>query len=286
MTKNLSETQRYDEVAAAAAAVVIGHYSTSFSLATRLFGPRVRSHVRNIYALVRIADEIVDGPGRGATADAAALRTMIDALEKETLSAVASGFSTDLIVHAFAHTARECGINEGLIRPFFESMRTDIDVTVHDASSHERYVYGSAEVVGLMCLQVFLNAGRPRTGSAPAHLTAGARRLGAAFQDINFLRDSVHDRRVLGRDYLGGDDPAARDEVMRRIRQDLNSAARVIPDLPRDCRKAVILAHQLFSVLAKRIETHPSERASVPTRVKILIAIRTLLGAKASEVPA
>lgn len=286
MSRALSDTERYDETASAAAAVVIGHYSTSFSLATRMFGPRVRPHVRNVYALVRIADEIVDGPGRGACRDAEALRALIDSLERETLSAVASGFSTDLIVHAFAQTARESGITEGMIRPFFESMRTDIDVTAHDPRSHDTYVYGSAEVVGLMCLQVFLNAGYHRTRTAPAHLAAGARRLGAAFQDINFLRDSAHDRQVLGRDYVGADDPAQREEVLRRIRRDLNAAARVIPDLPRDCRRAVILAHQLFSALTRRLEANPTERASVPTSAKALIAVRALLGGTAVEVAA
>lgn len=284
MSKPITEAERYDRAACAAASVVIRHYSTSFSLATRLFGPRVRTHVRNIYALVRIADEIVDGPGRSCGGDDTALAARLDALERDTLDAVGSGFSADLIVHAFAGTARECGISEGLIRPFFDSMRTDISTTAHDAGSHDRYVYGSAEVVGLMCLQVFLNAGYHRDRQAPAHLRAGARRLGAAFQDINFLRDAAHDRDVLGRDYLGAGDPAQREQALRRIRRDLNAAARVIPDLPADCRRAVIVAHQLFSTLARRLESAPEERASVPNHRKALIALRALLGGGVSEV--
>ena len=284
--KEATDAERYDAVARAAALVVIDRYSTSFTLATRLLGPRVRDHVRTVYALVRIADEIVDGPGRAAAGDAAGLRRLVDAFESETIAAVASGFSTDLIIHAFASTARECDIQEGLIRPFFDAMRTDVTVTKHDAASHGTYVHGSAEVVGLMCLQVFLNAGRHRTLTAPAHLRAGARHLGAAFQDINFLRDADHDRQVLGRDYLGGDDAAVRAATLDRIRRDLNVAARAIPDLPPDCRRAVVAAHQLFAALARRLEAGESGRASVPSSHKALIALRASFGGTAREVTA
>ncbi len=84
---------------------------------------------------------------------------MLDGLETETLDAIERGFSANLVVHAFAQTARECGIGADLVRPFFASMRTDLTTARHDAASHDEYVYGSAEVVGLMCLQVFVNAG-------------------------------------------------------------------------------------------------------------------------------
>ena len=286
MTPALTASERYDAVARAAAIVVISHYSTSFALATRLFGPRVRDDVRVVYALVRIADEIVDGPGRNSTSDRAGLQRLVDDFEAETLAAVACGFSTDLVIHAFARTARACGIHEGLIRPFFASMRTDIDVTTHDSTSHAEYVYGSAEVVGLMCLQVFMNAGKNQSLPAPAHLAAGARRLGAAFQDINFLRDAAHDNHELGRDYLGADEPAVRVQTLERIRHDLNAAARVIPDLPPDCRRAVVAAHQLFAALARRLEAGTDGRASVPTSRKALIAVRASLGGTAREVAA
>nr|BFF11902.1 hypothetical protein GCM10025699_32050 [Microbacterium flavescens] len=220
----------YDRTARDAAATVISRYSTSFSLACRLLGPRPRPHVRDVYALVRVADEIVDGPAEAAGLSPEAAGRVLDELETETLAAVESGFSANLVVHAFAGTARECGIGGDLIRPFFASMRTDLSTSRHDGASHDAYVYGSAEVVGLMCLQVFVNAGAPHPIAPSAELVDGARRLGAAFQDVNFLRDLDHDATALGRDYLDLDSPgSSRTAVLDRIDADLAAAARSSP---------------------------------------------------------
>lgn len=271
----------YDTAAQDAAAAVITAYSTSFGLATRLLGPRPRPHVRNIYALVRVADEIVDGPAEEAGVDPAAERAILDDLESETLSAIGRGFSANLIVHAFARTARECGVGEDLIRPFFASMRTDLQTARHDAASHDDYVYGSAEVVGLMCLQVFVNAGAPHPTAPDAELVDGARRLGAAFQDVNFLRDLHHDEDALGRDYLGlAAGSATRVQVLDRIDADLAAAAAVIPKLPSDCRRAVTAAHDLFAALSLRLrrDSKPAERVRVPDAVKATLAARAWLG--------
>ena len=271
----------YDKTAQDAAAAVIAAYSTSFGLATRLLGPRPRPHVRNIYALVRIADEIVDGPAAAAGLDSDAERAVLDELENETMAAIERGFSSNLVVHAFARTARECGVDDSLIGPFFSSMRTDLQTARHDAASHDDYVYGSAEVVGLMCLQVFVNAGAPRPVAAPAALVDGARRLGAAFQDVNFLRDQHHDEDALGRDYLGlGSGASSRVEVLDRIDGDLAAAAAVIPDLPADCRRAVTAAHDLFASLSMRLrrDASPGARVRVPDSVKATLAARAWMG--------
>lgn len=270
----------YDKTARDAAAAVIAAYSTSFGLACRMLGPRPRPHVRNIYALVRVADEIVDGPAvaAGLTADEAG--AVLDALEVETYRAIDRGFSANLIVHAFAATARECGIDDDLVRPFFASMRTDLTTATHDGASHDEYVYGSAEVVGLMCLQVFVNAGRPRPVAVPSALVDGARRLGSAFQDVNFLRDRDHDEDALGRDYLGLDSGATRADVLDRIDADLAAAAAVVPALPADCRRAVTAAHDLFSALSQRLRRSGDTpgRVRVPDAVKAGIAARAMLG--------
>jgi len=270
----------YDRCAADAAASVIAAYSTSFALATRLLGPRVRAGVRNVYALVRIADEIVDGAAETAGMPARTQRLLLDSYEAETLAATARGFSTDLVVHAFARTARECGIGPDLVRPFFASMRTDLDQRVHDVASHEQYVYGSAEVVGLMCLRVFVSAGRDTPVTPDPDLIEGARRLGAAFQDINFLRDEADDRLRLGRDYLGvAAGLTTRDDVLRRIDADLDAAAATIPRLPADCRKAVTVAHGLFAELTDRLRTQDAQtRVSVPAPVKAAVAARAVAG--------
>ncbi|WP_412946509.1 phytoene/squalene synthase family protein [Microbacterium sp. 179-B 1A2 NHS] len=271
----------YDVTAQAAAASVIRAYSTSFGMATRLLGPRVRGHVRNVYALVRVADEVVDGAAEDAGLPVEAQRTVLDDLEAETLAAMASGFSSNLIVHAFALTARECAITPDHVRPFFASMRTDLERTSHDDASHDDYVYGSAEVVGLMCLQTFVNAGRPgRPVPADETLVTGARRLGAAFQDINFLRDHADDAERLGRDYVGVGDPARRAALLDRIDADLDAAAATVPLLPRDCRAAVATAHGLFASLARRLREAGATdaRIRVPNAVKATIAARSAAG--------
>ncbi len=270
----------YDRCAQDAAASVIATYSTSFALACRLLGPRVRSHVRGVYALVRVADEIVDGAAEQAGLPPVTQRLLLDEFEAATLTAIARGFSTDLVVHSFALTARECGIGADLIRPFFASMRTDLTRTQHDADSHDAYVYGSAEVVGLMCLQVFVNAGRAQPHAPDAALVDGARRLGAAFQDVNFLRDLADDRGRLGRDYLGIDGGAlTRADILARIDGDLDAAAKAIPALPADCRRAVTTAHGLFAELARRLRDDDGDhRVSVPTPVKATIAARAIAG--------
>jgi len=272
----------YDTAADDAAAAVIAAYSTSFGMATRLLGPRARTHVRNIYALVRVADEIVDGPAMEAGLDAAGAATLLDALHDETMAAIDRRFSSNLVVHAFARTARECVIGADLIDPFFASMRTDLTVATHDDASHDSYVYGSAEVVGLMCLQVFVNADQVPPPGASSELVDGARRLGAAFQDVNFLRDLDHDEAALGRDYLGiatGDHD--REAVLDRIDADLAAAAAVIPQLPADCRRAVTAAHDLFAELSRRLRADPAPtaRVRVPDIVKAGLIARALVGA-------
>ena len=184
-------------------------------------------------------------------------------------------------MHAFARTARECGIGEAQIRPFFASMRTDLLTARHDAASHDDYVYGSAEVVGLMCLQVFVNAGAQHPAVPDAELVDGARRLGAAFQDVNFLRDLHHDEDALGRDYLGLASGASdRIAVLDRIDADLAAAAAVIPRLPADCRRAVTAAHDLFAALSLRLrrDSASEERVRVPDAVKATLAARAWLG--------
>ncbi len=215
----------YDRVASASAAAVIRGYSTSFGWACRLLAEPVRTHVRNVYALVRVADEIVDEPDGGwADGDRGAA---LDALEAETYAALRTGRSANLVVHAFAVTARRSGIDRSLVEPFFRSMRADLSVTTHDAESYRDYVHGSAEVVGLMCLRVFVDG----DDAAYERLAPAAARLGAAFQKLNFLRDVAEDHGMRGRSYLPGVDCSAltdadRDDVLDDIDDDLAVARR------------------------------------------------------------
>jgi 15-cis-phytoene synthase len=280
---------RLDRVAAASAAQVISGYSTSFGWATRLLAEPDRTHVRVVYALVRVADEIVDevDPTWSRQERAEAL----DRLHAEVGEAIRTGRGGgNLVVHAFATTARRYGIGPELVDPFFDSMRADLDVAVHDAASLARYVHGSAEVVGLMCLRVFVGGPGVDSGDADvaySRLHDGAVRLGAAFQKVNFLRDLAADHDGLGRTYLLGSDPTAltdarRDELCDDIDADLAAAAVAIGRLPARSRRAVAAAHGLFAELNARLRTTPAAtlattRVRVPDVVKARIVARAVL---------
>ncbi|MFK0040492.1 phytoene/squalene synthase family protein [Paenarthrobacter sp. NPDC090517] len=287
----------FTRTAERAANQVISAYSTSFGLACRLLGSRHRQHVRNIYALVRVADELVDGvtaeAGLSYQEQCEALKHFID----ETHRAVKLGYSSDLIIHAFAQTARTAGIDDSLIDPFFDSMRMDLGERTDflernaappaplrfDADAHDGYVHGSAEVVGLMCLRVFMRDENIDDGDAAA-LEHGASRLGAAFQNINFLRDLADDTTRLGRSYLGtADHLEDRDRMgwVSTIRAQLADANAVIPMLPRDARAAVRSALALFQALTDRIEQTTVDelyrsRVRVPDPVKAGLAARAV----------
>lgn len=282
--------QRYGHAAATAAATVVGEYSTSFARACRLLREPVRGHVRTVYGLVRIADEIVDAADLDLSDEQRA--AYLDALEADTIAALDTGFSTNLVVHAFAATAREHGIGPDLVHPFFASMRTDLHAARHDEASLDAYVYGSAEVVGLMCLRVFVgapDAGPELAAHGYERLAPGARRLGAAFQKVNFLRDLAADQDQLGRQYLPGTafgtlTDAQRDAALDDIDADLAAAAPAIAALPRSSRRGVRAAHDLFSALSARLRATPAERIArervrVPAPTKALVVARTLLPA-------
>lgn len=280
--------ERYGRAAARSSAVVIGQYSTSFGLAVRLLPAGTRIHIRNVYALVRLADEIVDGVAAAAGVPAERIAAALDELEADTYRAMASGWSTNLVVHAFATTARAVGIERAIVTPFFTSMRMDLERASHTDASFEAYVDGSAEVVGLMCLRAFVAAGPPRTPEQLAVLESGARSLGAAFQKVNFLRDLAADSEGLGRAYFPGVDVAHLDEATKTrlladIDADLAAAAASLPLLERGPRRAVALAHGLFAELADRIRTTPADtlrttRIRVPDPTKARLAALAVAG--------
>jgi phytoene synthase len=270
----------YDAAAARVAAAVVDEYSTSFGWACRLLGPDVREHVRAIYALVRIADEIVDDVDASLTT--AERAELLDGFERATALAVRRGHSTDLVVHGFARTARRFGIGPVLVDPFFASMRTDLSVREHDAESMAVYVHGSAEVVGLMCLRVFLGG----DDDAYEQLAPGAARLGAAFQKVNFLRDLADDLDARGRAYFPGVhgdlDDATRDVLLDDVDADLAAASVAIDRLPRSSRLAVRVAHDLFAELSRRLRATPAaelrqRRVRVPDHAKARLVAKAVL---------
>ena len=279
----------YTNASEKAASAVIEAYSTSFGTAVSLLAPKYRQHVANIYALVRVADEVVDGSAAeakeaGGSVDPA---VAIDELEKEVYRSLRARYSTNLIVHAFAKTANEAGIGRDLIKPFFDSMRTDLWKTKHDQRSFEQYIYGSAEVIGLMCLKVFM-IGENYSNPDIATMTNGARALGAAFQKVNFLRDLAADNKGLGRSYFPGLDPKSltnekRDELVADIRKDLKVAAKSIRILPKGAQRAVGTAQMLFQVLNDLISITPASklmttRIRVPDWYKLVMVVRVIFG--------
>lgn len=275
----------YGSVAEQTASLVIRRYSTSFGLAARLLGPAVRQPVENIYALVRVADEIVDGGADEAGLDPVIAGRLLDEFERQTERAMQEGYSSDLVVHAFAATARAAGFGPELTAPFFASMRMDLTKTEYDRAGFERYVYGSAEVVGLMCLRVFVrDTDRVYTDAELATLEAGARALGSAFQQVNFLRDLAADVQTLGRSYFPGLDvrdfrDEQKNELLDDIDGELHVAALSLPLLPTSSRRAVATAHGLFAELSTRLRATPaasllSTRVRVPDPVKLRIAAR------------
>ncbi|MHA7262004.1 phytoene/squalene synthase family protein [Arthrobacter sp. TMN-37] len=285
--------ERYNAAARKTSAEVIRCYSTSFGLACRLLDGPTRARIEAVYALVRVADEVVDGPAAAAGLAPQQVEAMLDALESETETALETGYSANLVVHAFALTARDTGIGPDLTRPFFASMRADITQREHTPESFSRYVYGSAEVVGLMCVKAFL-ADRAVDPVQEKVLADGAQHLGAAFQKINFLRDLAEDFSTLGRSYFPGIRPGNFTEqdkhrLLDDIDEDLRISLASLPGLPPAPRRAVALAQALFTELAVRLRRTPAHellraRIRVPNTVKMRILARTLAGGAAPEI--
>jgi 15-cis-phytoene synthase len=277
----------YTRVAQETASGVIRRYSTSFGLASAILDAATRQHIENIYSLVRLADEIVDGVAYEAGVSVERAGELLDALEADTEEAMESGYSTNLIVHAFAHTAKSVGITPELTRPFFHSMRMDLTDTVHTEESFALYVYGSAEVVGLMCVEAFLH-GHTVTDSDRDTMVRGGRALGAAFQKVNFLRDLGADFVALGRSYFPDVTPDTLDQttltrLLDDIDNDLTLSAAALRLLPPSPRRAVALAHALFDELGRRLRHTPADelirrRVRVPGWKKAWIGVKISLG--------
>lgn len=280
--------EKYSKAAIASSREVIRSYSTSFGLATNLLAQPIRSHVQNIYALVRVADEIVDGAAAGAFgSNIFASAGELNKLEQETYKAMNLGFSTNLVVHAFARTAIETGISRKIVEPFYYSMRLDLQQTKHDKKSFDKYVYGSAEVIGLMCLQAFIQ-GQKYSQAELETLRQGAQALGAAFQKVNFLRDLAQDFEQLGRSYfpnlnVKNFDEAKKQELVADIKNDLRLSAKTIPLLPKTSSKAVVAAQLLFTALNDKIDKTPASeiikaRIRVSDFAKFLILFKAWIG--------
>jgi len=251
-------------------------YSTSFGISSRLLHKQSRKHVYAIYGLVRISDEIADCIG----IDDGYRLSLLDALEQETYSAIERQYSANPLVHSFALTAKLHGINRSLIEPFFGSMRMDI-THAYTQEHYDEYIYGSAEVIGLMCLKVFC-LGDTRMYNS---LEMGARKLGAAFQKVNFLRDFAADYKALNRVYFPNVNfPDFTDAQKREIEQDIEAdfadSEKYINALPRSARIAVRVSNTYYKALFKKIQ-HASVDVLKLKRIRIGSLRKLLLLCKA-----
>lgn len=268
----------YETTAYKLAKELTERYSTSFSVSITLFPKPMRRHIYAVYGMVRIADEIVD-TYRGS--DAA---EQLEAYYTEVIRACSMErpYSANPIVYAFALTARHYGIGTDLIDPFFESMRMDLGDIAYDKETFEAYIYGSAAVVGLMCLKVFVDGGQTRYDE----LAPGAERLGCAYQKVNFLRDIAADTNQLKRSYFPGVKEITETEKQRivtDIQADFDAAKGYIAKLPGSAKSAVTLSYRYYQALLDKLEKTPAEtlrttRVRVPDIHKLALYVKARTG--------
>lgn len=273
----MDHQQLFTDTSLACAQLITRRYSTSFSLGIRTLDKTLHPAIYAIYGFVRWADEVVDTFHEH---DKAAL---LAEFERDTYAAIAAGFSLNPVLHAFQWAVNTYAIEHEFIDAFLRSMEMDLEDRNYRQELYEKYIYGSAEVVGLMCLRVFCQ-------DQPAlfeQLREPARRLGAAFQKVNFLRDIRSDYEDRGRVYFPGlryeqFDDAAKRAVEADIRADFEAAYVGIRQLPRSSRLGVYLAYIYYLKLFQKLRQAPAtlvlaERVRLPDNTKLLLLLGSWL---------
>lgn len=243
--------------------IITNNYSTSFSLGIRMFDKAYRQPIYAIYGFVRFADEIVD------TFHDYDKRSLIQKFEKDTFEAIDQGISLNPILQSFQEVVNQYHIEKELISAFLYSMEMDLDSITFDRSKYEEYIYGSAEVIGLMCLRVFVNGNNEEY----ERLKEPAKKLGAAFQKVNFLRDIQSDYEDRGRVYFPSVDfqqfsCVEKREIEDEIESDFQEALEGIKGLPKGARLGVHLAYLYYQRLLKRIKKYTAADV-VKQRVRV-----------------
>jgi phytoene synthase len=246
-------------------------YSTSFSSAINLLHRDLRQPIHNIYGFVRLADEIVD------TFHAYNKSELLAQFKEETYAAIERGISLNPILHSFQLTVNKFAVDHDLIEAFFYSMQLDLDKVMYDEERYTEYIYGSAEVVGLMCLQVFCEGDK----DLYQKLAAPARSLGAAFQKVNFLRDVKADFEGLDRMYFPNCDfnnftEFDKQRIENEIQADFDKAFEGIIELPLKARFGVYVAYKYYLSLFRKIKRMRAQlilenRIRIPNYGKALI---------------
>lgn len=266
----------YHKVSVKCNAHITKEYSTSFSYGIRLLGRKYQEAIYSIYGYVRVADEIVDSFHGHEQA------VLFDDFEKETWIAFERGISTNPVINAFLQTYNQFNIDKALLEAFLKSMRMDLTEKRYDEPLLEDYIYGSAEVVGLMCLKVFCDGNEEMY----RRLKSPARSLGAAFQKVNFLRDIKDDLDDKGRIYFPHLDftnfsVEAKEQIEMDIQKDFDEALVGIRQLPDGSRIGVYLAYKYYIKLFRKIrKKNPDQVLHKRTRInnafKLLILTNSM----------
>ena len=244
----------FDKVSQDCSEIVIKEYSSSFYRATELLSKSIRNDIFNIYGFVRFTDEIVD------TFHDYPKKQLLDEFEKELWSSIENKISLNPILNSFQDTVNKYDIDLSLIKSFMKSMRMDLDIRRYkNRKDYKEYIYGSADVVGLMCLKVFVSGSKKEYNKLKPY----AMSLGSAFQKVNFLRDMKSDEEILNRVYfpninMQNFDEYTKETIINEIEEDFEHAIKGIVKLPKKARFGVYIAYRYYNKLLKKLKRTPS----------------------------
>lgn len=244
----------FDKVSKDCSKIVIKEYSTSFYRATELLSKSIRNDIFNIYGFVRFADEIVD------TFHDYPKKQLLDEFEKELWSSIENKISLNPILNSFQDTVNKYDIDLSLIKSFMKSMRMDLDIRRYkNRKDYKEYIYGSADVVGLMCLKVFVSGSKKEYNKLKPY----AMSLGSAFQKVNFLRDLKSDGEILNRVYfpninMQNFDEYDKETIINEIEENFEHAIKGIVKLPKKAKFGVYIAYRYYNKLLKKLKRTPS----------------------------
>lgn len=268
---------RFDDVSRECSRLTTKRYSTSFSLGILFLHKRLRSPIYSIYGFVRFADEIVD------SFHAFDKKKLLEEFRIDTYAAIENRISLNPILNSFQQVVHEYNIRKEWIDCFLESMEMDLHKMTYSDDRYKKYILGSAEVVGLMCLHVFTDG----DDAFFDKLRPYAMRLGAAFQKVNFLRDVKADKEELGRTYFPDVDMSKFTEEDKRrieadIQEDFEESLKGIRMLPRSSRNGVYLAYYYYTRLFRKIKRLPpqrilNERVRIPNSQKLYLMFKSNL---------
>ncbi len=271
----------FDNVARDCSKIVTKSYSTSFSSATKLLAPSIRQDIYNIYGFVRFADEIVD------TFHNYDKQKLFDKFKAEMYEAIEDKISLNPILNAFQETVHKYNIPAELYEAFMDSMEKDLFKSEYlTKEEYEAYIYGSADVVGLMCLKVFVKGNQDEYEA----LKHDAMKLGSAFQKVNFLRDLKADCEELERSYfpnanLNCLDEATKNDIINEIEADFKAGLRGIIKLPVEAKLGVYTAYIYYLKLLQKLKNTPSleikkKRIRVPDYQKASLLAQSYLSCR------